>query len=405
MNGGSGLQVEKIKIDMLGGFSVWVNDSLLIDSAPKLTKPWQLFCYLVMNREKFVPSRKLIAMLWADDALADPANVLKNAVYSLRKELCGGESFTDSPIIYSSGGYRFDPAVELDLDVDRFLQLCAEARADKESVMQARLEKYRTALEAYTGDFLPQLDQDLWVVPLALEYKRRYLDCANEFCELLWKERDHKEMLQVASAANVIDPVDETSTVHLFRALDALRMYRVIVTTYSKTAQYYEDALGAQPPAEARRIYAGASERINKTEQDIIVIKTELTASEDDSRPQRGAYFCTYSSMKHMYQLMKRGAERNGQVLVLALFTLSAAKGAPTSSYDITRVMAEFKVVAMNNLRKADAIARYSKNQFVILLTVNSLEDGRFVRDRIRESFASVMATRKMQMDVKLTEV
>jgi DNA-binding SARP family transcriptional activator len=399
------MQVGKIKVNMLGGFSVWVNDELLIDNAPKLTKPWQLFCYLIMNREKFVPSRKLIAMLWAGDTLTDPANVLKNAVYSLRKDLCGGESFTDSPIIYSTGGYRFDPAVRLELDVDEFVQLCATARADKDSDTETRAGQFRAALAAYTGDFLSQLDQDLWVVPLALEYKRRYLDCANEFCGLLWKEQEYKEMLQVASAANNVDVADENSMVYLFRALDALRMYRVIVTTYSKTAQYYKDALGSQPPAEARRIYATASERINKTEQDIIVIKTELRASEGENKPQRGAYYCTYSNMKHMYQLMKRGAERNSQVLVLALFTLSPAKGATTGNYDLTRVMAEFKVVAMNNLRKADAIAHYSKNQYVILLTVNSLEDGRFVRDRIRENFASVMATRKMQMDVKLTEV
>lgn len=399
------MQVDKIKVQMLGGFSVWVNDEILLDDVSKLTKPWQLFCYLVLYREKFVPSRKLIAMLWADDVLSDPANVLKNAVYSLRKELCGGESVTDSPIIYSTGGYRFDPAVELELDMDEFSTLCTVARQGKEADTEKRMELYRQALDAYTGDFLPQLDQDLWVVPLALEYKRKYLDCANEYCELLWKNKMFKEMLSVASTANVIDPLEESSVVHLFRALDALRMYRVIVTTYSKTAQYFEDAMGSQPPAEARRIYNSASERINKTEQDIIVIKTELTSMESENRPQRGAYFCTYNSLKHMYPLLKRSTERNGQVLVLALFTLQPAKNATVSSYDLTRVMAEFKVIAMNNLRKADAIARYSKNQYAMLLSVTSLDDGRFVRDRIRESFSHVMASRKIQMDVKLTEV
>ncbi|MFV0412375.1 MAG: BTAD domain-containing putative transcriptional regulator [Oscillospiraceae bacterium] len=399
------MQVEKIKVEMLGGFSVWVNDKILISDAPKLTKPWQLFCYLILNREKFVESRKLIAMLWADDVLADPANVLKNAVYSLRKELCGGESFTDSPLIYSSGGYRFDPAVELELDVDDFVALCARARQEKSAGLEERAALFRQALDAYKGDFLPQLDQDLWVVPLVLEHKQRYMECANEFCDLLWKNKQFKEMLNVASMANMIDPVDEASTVFLFRALEALRMYRVIVTSYSKTSRYFEDTFGSQPPTEVRKIYAGASERINKTEQDIIVIKTELSGIEGESRPQRGAYFCTYNSLKHIYPLLKRAAERSSQVLVLALFTLAQAKTSPTANYDLARIMAEFKVVAMNNLRKADAIARYSKNQYVMLLTVNSLEDGRLVRDRIRESFAQGMAAPKVLVDIKLTEV
>ncbi len=398
------MQVESIKVEMLGSFSVWVNGDLVVDNAQKLTKPWQLFCYLILHREKFVTNRKLISMLWADDMLTDPANVLKNAVYSLRKELCGGESFTDSPIIYSTGGYRFDPAVKLDLDVDRFADLCEEAKAGTGSPDQ-KMQMFRDAVTAYKGDFLPQLDQELWAVPLTLDYKRRYFECVHDLCEMLWQKRLYKELLDVANTAIKYEPLDEKTTVYLFRAMDALRMYRVIVTTYSKIAQQYNDALGAEPPMEAQRTYNAASERINKTEQDIIVIKTELTGAEQAARPQRGAYFCSYSTLKHMYAFLKRAAERNNQVLVLALFTLTSAKGVAATQYDLTRAMAEFKVVAMHNLRKADAIARYSHNQYAMLLSVNSLDDGRLVRDRIRESFAFAAASRKMVVDVKLTEI
>lgn len=398
------MQVENVKVEMLGSFSVWVNGELVVDNAPKLTKPWQLFCYLVLHRDKFITNRKLISMLWADDMLTDPANVLKNAVYSLRKELCGGESLTDSPIIYSTGGYRFDPAVELDLDVDRFSARCACAR-ECTGDTDEKLRLCHEAVAGYAGDFLPQLDQDLWVVPLALDYKRQYIDVVHDLSELLWRAGNHKELLEVTSAAIKVETLDEKSLVYMFRAMDELKMYRVIVTTYSRMAQQYEDALGGDIPSEAQRIYNAASERINKTEQDIIVIKTELVGSEQTSRPQRGAYYCSYSNMRHMYTLLKRAAERNSQVLVLALFTLTTARGVNATQYDLVRAMAEFKVVAMNNLRKADAISRYSRNQYVMLLTVTSLDDGRLVRDRIRESFANAAASRKMVVDVKLTEV
>ncbi len=398
------MQVENIRVEMLGGFSVWVNERPVVENAAKLTKPWQLFCYLLVNREKFISSRKLIAMLWADDDLSDPANVLKNAVYSLRKELCGGESMTESPIIYSTGGYRFDPAVALDFDADLFAAQCGKAACEG-LTPEARIEECRRAIAAYKGDFLPQLDQDLWVVPLALEYRRMYQKCAHDLCETLWEGRLYKELLDVASAAMQVDGLDEKTVVYLFRALDALRMYRVIVTTYSKVAQNYEDSLGGEPPPEVQRIHSAASERINKTEQDIIVIKTELTDTEQAEKPQRGAYYCTYSSLRHMYGFLKRSAERNSQALVVALFTLTPGKTVSPAQFDMTRAMAEFKVVAMNCLRKADAISRYSRNQYVMLLSVTSLEDGRLVRDRIRESFAHAAASRTMTVDVKLAEV
>ena len=398
------MQVNSVKVVMLGSFSVWVNGELVVDQASKLTKPWQLFCYLVLHRDKFISNRKLISMLWADDLLTDPANVLKNAVYSLRKELCGGESLTDSPIIYSTGGYRFDPAVELELDVDSFVALCAAAQGSTEA-SQEKVALCRQAVAAYKGDFLPQLDQDLWAVPLALDYKRQYMSMVHSLSEFLWRSEEYKELLATASAALKVEPLDEKSMVYLFRAMDELKMYRVIVTTYSRMAQQYEDSLGGDIPSEALRIYNAASERINKTEQDIIVIKTELAGTEQTCRPQRGAYYCSYSNMRHMYTLLKRSAERNGQTLVLALFTLTTAKGVTATQYDLVRAMAEFKVVAMNNLRKADAISRYSRNQYVMLLSVKSLDDGRLVRDRIRDSFSNAAASRKMAVDVKLTEV
>ncbi len=397
------MQVESIKAEMLGGFSVSVNGQPVAQGGAKLTKPWQLFCYLVLHRDKFISNQKLITVLWADDLLADPANVLKNAVYSLRKELCGGVSLTDSPIIYSTGGYRFDPAVALDLDVDHFVDLC-QAAADAENP-QEKARLCEEAEAAYKGDFLLQLDQDLWVVPLALNYKRQYMNVAHDLSEILYQANDYKQLLDVTTRAIKVDPLDEKTLVYLFRAMDELKMYRVIVTTYSRMVHHYKDALGSDLPAAVQRIYSTASERINKTEQDIIVIKTELTAAEHTGRPQRGAYYCTYTDMRHMFTLMKRTAERNGQVLVLALFTLEPAKAAATSSQDLERAMAEFKVVAMNNLRKADAISLYSRNQYVILMSVSSLDDGRLVRDRIRERFAGAANSRKITMDVKLTEV
>ncbi|MDL2323809.1 hypothetical protein LJC61_01480 [Ruminococcaceae bacterium OttesenSCG-928-A16] len=398
------MQPQVIKVDMLGGFTVWVNGELLIDDAAKLTKPWQLFCFLVLHREKFVASGRLIEALWADDDLNDPGNVLKNAIYSLRKDLCGGESDADSPIIYSTGGYRLDPAVKLELDVDNFLALCKQTAAMPENSEQ-QLLGYSKAVDAYKGDFLPQLEQELWVVPFALQYKQSYLECVANYCALLWNKKMYKELLSVATVANLIEPADEMITVYLFRALEALRMYRVIVTTCAKTSRFFADTLGVEAPEEVRKICAAASARINKAEQDIIVIKTEMAGTEQDDRPARGAYYCPYSHMKQTFPILKRSTERNKQALVLALFTLAPAKGDAIGSYDLTRAMAEFKVVVMNNLRKTDVLSRYSKNQYVMLLVVNSLQDGRIVRDRINEKFSSVAVSRKIALDVKMIEM
>ena len=81
--------LQKIAIKMLGDFSVVADGRCVVDATAKLTKPWQLFCYLALNREHVTPSSVLLQELWGGEELADPANVLKNTVYALRRELAG----------------------------------------------------------------------------------------------------------------------------------------------------------------------------------------------------------------------------------------------------------------------------------------------------------------------------
>ncbi len=398
------MQVQKIKVYMLDSFSVWVNGELIVQSASRLTKPWQLFCYLILNREKFISSRKLIATLWEDDSLADPANVLKNAVYSLRKELCAGESSVESPIIYSSGSYRFDPAVELELDLDYFISQCALSKNETEQE-EVQMAYCKEAMEVYKDDFLPQLDQELWAVPYFINTRQKYLDCVHRLSEHLWKRGKYRELLDVVNKPFQLDMLDDQVLIFQLRALNELKMYRVIVTTYSKVVRQYRNSIGSVPPQEARVIYEQASEKVNKTEQDIMIIKADLTDGEQGSRPQRGAYFCNYSELHHVYSLLKRSSERNCQTLVLALFTLTSSRKADSQSSDLARAMTEFKVVAMIALRKADTFSRYSQNQYAVLLSVASLEAGRLVRDRICESFAKTPAARYFSVEVKMTEI
>ena len=47
--------LQKIAIKMLGDFSVVADGRCVVDATAKLTKPWQLFCYLALNREHVTP--------------------------------------------------------------------------------------------------------------------------------------------------------------------------------------------------------------------------------------------------------------------------------------------------------------------------------------------------------------
>lgn len=61
--------LQKIAIKMLGDFSVVADGRCVVDATAKLTKPWQLFCYLALNREHVTPSSVLLQELWGGEEL------------------------------------------------------------------------------------------------------------------------------------------------------------------------------------------------------------------------------------------------------------------------------------------------------------------------------------------------
>lgn len=64
--------LQKIAIKMLGDFSVVADGRCVVDATAKLTKPWQLFCYLALNREHVTPSSVLLQELWGGEELGGP---------------------------------------------------------------------------------------------------------------------------------------------------------------------------------------------------------------------------------------------------------------------------------------------------------------------------------------------
>ena len=73
--------IQKIAIKMLGDFSVVADGRCVVDATAKLTKPWQLFCYLALNREHVTPSSVLLQELWGGEELADLARENPNLTY------------------------------------------------------------------------------------------------------------------------------------------------------------------------------------------------------------------------------------------------------------------------------------------------------------------------------------
>lgn len=381
--------LQKIAIKMLGDFSVVADGRCVVDATAKLTKPWQLFCYLALNREHVTPSSVLLQELWGGEELADPANVLKNTVYALRRELAGPVKPAESPILFRAGGYCLNGHIKWSVDTERFEQLCEKAERCTGG-SEAKMAAWRKAEGAFRGELLPQLAGEVWVMRAARGFTRRYLVSARALCACLAGENAYGELLDVASRASVTDPLDEDIALWTFRALDALHMQRAIVIAYNKTARYFEEEMGRPLCAEIGSIYAAAAEAVNKTEQDFAAIRDELSDALRSQRSDRGAFYCNYEVFKRMYAIVARTAQRARQVVALMHITVQGPDGGRAPEGEaLAEAMDDLKLAIAGTLRKSDTFTKYSRSQYALLLPMESADDMAVVERRLSAAYES----------------
>lgn len=395
--------IERVHVEMFGGLTVWADDTPILDGATKINKPWQVFCFLVLNRQTPVSAARLISVLWPDESLADPANVLKNTVYALRREFKAAKSTKESPILFENGGYMCNPNIEYVVDVESFERIsrhAAGAEGDE------KLNLLGQAVEMYRGELLPQIESEVWVMPLALYYRQLYNDDVAGLCEGLEDQGRYNELLAAATAANRIDPLEESHYLYMFRALYALEMYRAIIPAYHKTVRIFSEELGTSLCQEIQDIYQDASEQIDSIEQDIMIIKDELREVVGAPTSLSGPLYCTYDVFKYLYQMVARSAERGGGSVMIVLLTLADREGEHTPAKIMSAAMNQVKNLILGGLlRKSDTVARYSKSQYIIMLSIDKAASAQLIINRIKSRCEGFLAPMGIEMVFANTEM
>ena len=76
-----------LDVETFGGLQVKAGDTVLLERGARINKPWELLAFLLLNTDEPVTNEQICEALWEDDEVANPAGALKNAAYSLRKQL------------------------------------------------------------------------------------------------------------------------------------------------------------------------------------------------------------------------------------------------------------------------------------------------------------------------------
>ncbi len=134
---------------------------------------WSILQYLLLRPGYAATRDALIEAFWPGAEPSAGAHSLQMAIHALRRALRGcGPDDGDETILFRDGSYGLNPALVVDLDVDRFRATCERGwQQTRAGQSEAARRTFEAALALYGGPFLHDSGHDDWAEPhrLALQ--------------------------------------------------------------------------------------------------------------------------------------------------------------------------------------------------------------------------------------------
>jgi DNA-binding SARP family transcriptional activator len=368
---------------MLGGFSLSHGGRVISDVHNRPRKAWLLLEYLIAHRDRTVTQDELIAMLWPMDDVEDAVNTLKTLLHRVRALLDGLEMGNPKQLVtYHRGMYAWAPRFSCAVDAEEFVRLCRLAN-DPETDSDDKIDILMSALEVYKGRFLPNHLHEPWVASLDAHYHSLYSEAAYALTDVFQDMGRTADVVEICRKAVALDPYNEDMHIKLIRGLVALGETQGAISHYNHVTELFYNGFGITPSKELTSIYSELIRTTRVRELNLSAIKDDLRETGTDD----GCLFVEYEFFKIVYRLEARNEARTGQVVYLALITVTDPRGNRPALKTLRKTMDKLKETVLRSLRKGDVFTRFSVSQYLIMLPSATLEDGQMVTKRIVKQF------------------
>lgn len=377
---------EQIIIKTFGGFSISYGDRSVSDEDNRSKKIWHFLEYLIAHHTITVPRSAIVDLLWSDETSnTDPESALKIILHRTRNIL-DELNIPESKLILSrQSTYSWNRELDCYYDFEEFSsiykQLAAGGLKDEE-----QLKLFHRACELYRGDFLPKCVSEDWAANLATGYHSMYLRLIHNYCALLDKYEQYSEMTDCCSRAAALDSTDEGVNYYYILGLYKGGDQNAAIDLYKRVVDMYYNEFGVEPPENFLKLYNEITTHRQGVQADLNTIQDDLL----EKGTERGAYICDYSVFRHFYKVEARACARSGISVFICLITINRKKGdSDGSSGLIAKAMDRMQTVITESLRSSDVFARYSANQFIIMLPTACYENSLMIGERLLRNFSS----------------
>lgn len=374
-----------ITVNTLGKFQITDGEAFVNDDSLRSTMLIKLLIYLLLYRDKTLTTDDISNAIWQDEEIDNPAGALKNLMYRLRKELVANFGENDF-VLTNRGSYRWNPDVNVVLDIELFEKLINEAKS--ENIYEQAILKYEQAISLYQGEFMSKIMEMHWIMTLNTYYHSLYLSSVKGLAELYIKFEKYEELEKLCNDALQYENADEQLYCYQIEARMRSGNVSLALESYEKAREIMEKELGIRKTTILNKVYEELLQMSKgQTAYNINDVKEDIT----EENPE-GVFFCGYPVFKEIYRLEARKSARSTEQEHLVLLTIED-KGfdrKEVTEFRVKKAMESLEKVINESLRVGDVAAKYSDSQFIILLPTCTEDLAALVANRIVAKFYSI---------------
>lgn len=231
--------VDTVRFGVLGPLAVWTDDGREV-SVPE-SKVRLLLADLLVHEGRPVPVDRLVDDLWGDQLPGNPLNTLQTKISQLRKALERAEPGGGKLVTYQRSGY----AMPVDLDVTRFRELIARARAADD--VRTRSGLLADAVALWRGPALAEVADEPFAAPFIARLQEERLAAHEDWAAARLDLGDHDALAGELGELVATHPLRERLRALQMRALYRAGRQNEALNSYRELRDRLADELGLTP--------------------------------------------------------------------------------------------------------------------------------------------------------------
>ena len=377
------MKKDVLYVRMFGHFEMEWNEKNLLNGAKSRESQFALLMQMILHyRKEGVSKDQLKQAVFEERELENDNHALRSVMYNARRKLLQ-EGLPDLVYFVRKGDrYFWNEEIPVWEDACEMERLQEEAR--KAVRAEQKLAAYVDACHLYRGEFLETQSGTIWVAKESRRYHSMFCSCMENAVELLRADKDFMQMEELGILASKVDPLADWESVTM-EALVSSGRHMEARKLYNDTQEMYFSEQGLRP---SHRLYELMQNLGAQIEHDYAVlddIQKHLSMEDED---KNGGYLCTYPVFQGIYQMVLRMMRRNGQSVYLMLCTVTDYKGNPMKDgAKLDELSQRLGDAICHSVRRSDAINRYGKGQYLVLLVNTTRENCSVVQRRINHNF------------------